>query len=183
MRDPDGSSLDTTMGFTPLEGLVMATRCGSVDPGMLLWLLEREQLLRGGAGRALEHRSGLLGLSGTGDMRELLAAADSGDRRGAARVRGLPPPPARRDRCDGRGPRRPGRARVHRGVGERSAAVRERAADGLGFLGVAIDHERNRTAVARLRDSAADASAATIVIAAREDLEIARQVRAVLGGL
>ena len=72
----DGRSVDTTMGFTPLEGLVMATRSGSVDPGLLLWLLEHEQLLaRSELADALEHRSGLLGLAGSADMREVLARA------------------------------------------------------------------------------------------------------------
>jgi acetate kinase len=72
----DGASVDTTMGFTPLEGLVMATRCGSVDPGMLLWLLERRSIETAELADALEHDSGLLGLAGTGDMRELLARSD-----------------------------------------------------------------------------------------------------------
>src|SRR5674536_337898 len=68
----DGSSVDTTMGFTPLDGLVMATRSGSVDPGLLIWLEEHERLAPREVADTLEHRSGLLGLAGTGDMRELL---------------------------------------------------------------------------------------------------------------
>lgn len=67
------------MGFTPLEGLVMATRSGNVDPGMLLWLLEREQLSAGEMADALEHGSGLLGLAGSADMRELIARRAEGD--------------------------------------------------------------------------------------------------------
>src|SRR5205807_9298390 len=67
----DGRSVDTTMGFTPLEGLVMATRSGSVDPGLLLWLLERENLSPDDLADVLEHESGLLALSGTADMREI----------------------------------------------------------------------------------------------------------------
>src|SRR2546423_4279985 len=65
-----GRSVDTTMGFTPLEGLVMATRSGSVDPGLLLWLAERIPLAE--LARALEHESGLAGLAGTPDMRGVL---------------------------------------------------------------------------------------------------------------
>ena len=72
----DGRSVDTTMGFTPLEGLVMATRSGSVDPGLLLWLLEHRGVPAAELSDALEHRSGLTGLAGTGDMRELLARDD-----------------------------------------------------------------------------------------------------------
>ena len=76
----DGRSVDTTMGFTPLEGLVMATRSGSVDPGLVLWLLERGELSVAEMAHALEHESGLLALAGTADMREVLARTD-GDAR------------------------------------------------------------------------------------------------------
>ena len=74
-----GESIDTTMGFTPLEGLVMATRSGSVDPGMLLWLLEREALDERGLSEALEHQSGLAGLARSADMRDILRRAATGD--------------------------------------------------------------------------------------------------------
>src|SRR5664280_1862050 len=74
-----GVSRDTTMGFTPLEGLVMATRAGSVDPGMLLWLMERADLSAGELTDALEHRSGLLALAGSADMRAILARAGAGE--------------------------------------------------------------------------------------------------------
>jgi acetate kinase len=177
----DGSSLDTTMGFTPLEGLVMATRAGSVDPGILLWLLEHEEMPAGELAEALEHGSGLLGLSGTGDMRELLVRADAGDRRARLAVGvyihslrgGIAAMTAALGGLD---------ALVFTGgVGERSADVRALATAGLGFLGVAIDAEQNGAAAADREISAPHASAATLVIAAREDLEIARQVRAVLG--
>src|SRR5262249_36496096 len=72
----DGRSVDTTMGFTPLEGLVMATRSGSVDPGLVLWLLEHERMTEAQMAATLEHESGLLGLAGTADMREVLARDD-----------------------------------------------------------------------------------------------------------
>ncbi|HEY0638608.1 MAG TPA: acetate/propionate family kinase, partial [Pseudonocardiaceae bacterium] len=79
----DGRSVDTTMGFTPLEGLVMATRSGSVDPGLLLWLLEHSGLDAAAVGAALERRSGLAGLAelpdGSGDLREVRAAAARGE--------------------------------------------------------------------------------------------------------
>src|SRR5680860_1483752 len=68
------------MGFTPVEGLVMATRSGSVDPGLLLWLLEHGDMTAAGLADALEHDSGLKGLSGTtGDLREVLASRERGD--------------------------------------------------------------------------------------------------------
>ena len=117
----DGASVDTTMGFTPLEGLVMATRSGSVDPGMLLWLLERKALSEAELAEALEHRSGLLGLAGSADMRVVRARADAGDEAAVLafavylhRLRWC-------DRLDGGRGRRPRRARVHRRRGRTRA--------------------------------------------------------------
>ncbi|HYA45386.1 MAG TPA: acetate kinase, partial [Acidimicrobiales bacterium] len=73
-----GRSVDTTMGFTPLEGLVMATRSGSVDPGLLLWLEEHVGMPPSELASTLEHRSGLLGLTGVADMQEILGAEKEG---------------------------------------------------------------------------------------------------------
>ncbi|GAB3979587.1 hypothetical protein GCM10029978_075360 [Actinoallomurus acanthiterrae] len=71
-----GRSVDTTMRFTPLEGLVMATRSGSVDPGLLLWLQQHAGLPAGDLAQALEQESGLLALADTADMRRILARND-----------------------------------------------------------------------------------------------------------
>src|SRR3954471_13910779 len=129
----DGRSVDTTMGFTPLEGLVMATRSGSVDPGLLLWLLERCGMAERELAAALEHESGLLGLAGTADMRELLSRSDPEAQLAldiyTHRLRaGVASMAAAMDGLE---------ALVFTGgVGENAAAVRSRACDGLGFLGV-----------------------------------------------
>ncbi len=177
----DGCSRDTTMGFTPLEGLVMATRCGSVDPGMLLWLLERDRLDAGALADALEHRSGLLGLSGSGDMRELLARAAGGDGTAALAVdvyvhrlrAGIAAMAAALGGLD---------VLVFTGgVGENSAEVRAHTVAGLAFLGLALDPELNRRCGADGEIGADAATTATLVLRAREDAEIARQVRALLG--
>jgi acetate kinase len=175
----DGCSVDTTMGFTPLEGLVMATRSGSVDPGMLLWLLERSDLSERDLARALEHEAGLLGIAGTADMREVLARAAADDHAAqlardtylhrlqagigamAASLRGL-------DALVFTG-----------GVGENAVEIRERAAQGLDFLGVAVDPRRNHGLVGEGDISANRVAVSTLVIRAREDLEIARQVRTI----
>jgi acetate kinase len=78
----DGASIDTTMGFTPLDGLVMGTRSGAVDPGILLYLLTKEAHTHDELEEVLEHKSGLRGISGTtSDMREILEARDKGDKR------------------------------------------------------------------------------------------------------
>jgi acetate kinase len=173
----DGVSVDTTMGFTPLDGLVMATRAGSVDPGLILWLEEHMGMPPSELASTLEHRSGLLGLSGLSDMKAILDAEASGneDARLAVevylhRLRGMiGAMVAALDGLD---------ALVFTGgVGENSPAIRSRAADGLGFLGVDVD--------ARNDDASADAeigsgAVRTFVIAAREDLEIVRGVRSAL---
>ena len=184
-----GRSVETTMGFTPLEGLVMATRSGSVDPGLVLWLVEHAYLTQAEIGDGLEGRSGLRGLAGTGDMRAVLDAAERGDADAALaldvyvhRLRaGIAAMAAAMGGLD---------ALVFTGgVGEHAPAIRARATEALAFLGVAIDPRRN--AVSPGRDSAEAATAdreigadgaavRTFVVTAREDLEIAREVRALL---
>jgi acetate kinase len=175
----DGRCVDTTMGFTPLEGLVMATRSGSVDPGLLLWLLERTGMAERELAEALEHESGLRGLAGTADMREVLAAAQRGEEPAVLardvylhRLRaGIAAMAAALGGLD---------ALVFTGgVGERAPEIRARAADGLGFLGLAVDPERNAAGAEEI--TAAGATARTLVVEAREDLEIACGVRAALG--
>jgi acetate kinase len=178
----DGRSIDTTMGFTPLEGLVMATRSGSVDPGAILWLLERARVSEQELASALEHRSGLLALAGSADMREVLAQAAAGDESATLaldvyihRLRaGIAAMAAALGGLD---------VLVFTGgVGERSAELRARSASGLGFLGVAVDEHRNVGVDADAEITADGSDARTLVIRAREDLEIAKQVRRVLGG-
>jgi acetate kinase len=195
----DGRSVDTTMGFTPLEGLVMATRSGTVDPGLVLWLEEHEHLPPHEVATVLEQRSGLTALAGTGDMREVEAAAGRGDpdarlaidvytHRLAGGIAAMSAATGGADVLAFTG-----------GVGENSAVVRRRAAERLAFLGVAIDAQLNDTQLngaahdgaahdGAARDSpdrditAAGAAVRTLVIAAREDLQIAREARRLLGG-
>src|SRR4051794_24651648 len=170
----NGQSVDTTMGFTPLEGLVMATRAGSVDPGLLLWLLKREELDQAGLANALEHESGLLALAGTADMREVLRRQDTDARLAfdvyVHRLRaGIAAMAASLGGLD---------ALVFTGgVGEHAPEVRAAAGEGLGFLGVEVDVEANAGAVPDAEVTAPGAPVRTLVLAAREDLEIARQVR------
>jgi acetate kinase len=174
----DGHSVDTTMGFTPLEGLAMATRSGSVDPGLLLWLQQHEGLSVDEMAEALEHESGLAGLAGTPDMREVLAREDPEARLALAvyvhRLRaGIGAMTAALGGLDA--------LAFTGGVGERSAAVRALACEGLPHLSVAIDPQRN-AAVDHDADVREDGSpVAVLVVRAREDREIARQARALLG--
>jgi acetate kinase len=179
----DGRSLDTTMGFTPLEGLVMATRSGSIDPGMLLWLLQGKRVTLQELSQMLEHESGLFGLSGSADMRELTGRAREGDRLAVLALdvyvhslcAGIAAMTASLSGID---------ALVFTGgVGEHSVRVRACAAHRLKFLGVAIDRGANESAGGvELELSAAGARVRTLVLRAREDLEIARQTRQTLVG-
>ena len=178
----DGASVDTSMGFTPLEGLVMATRSGSVDPGLVLWLQQHAGLPANEVADALEHRSGLYGLAGTSDMASVLRAASDGDsaaglavdvyvHRLRAGIASMAAAMAGLDVLVFTG-----------GVGENAPAVRERAAGGLGFLGVELDPVLNTSSTTEDADiGRAGAAVRTLVVRAREDIEIAREVRRLLG--
>lgn len=177
----DGRSVDTTMGFTPLEGLVMATRSGTVDPGLVLWLEEHEHLPPHEVATALEERSGLMALAGTGDMREVEAGAGRGDPDAELAldvythrlVGGIAAMCAAIGGLD---------VLVFTGgVGENSPVVRARAAERLAFLGVAIEDQLNNAVHDDCDIAPPAASVRTVVITAREDLQIAHEARRLLG--
>jgi acetate kinase len=170
------------MGFTPLDGLVMATRSGGVDPGLLLWLEEHEGLTPREVAENLEHASGLLALAGTADMREILGRDDADAllarevylHRLASSVAAMTVSLGGLDTLVFTG-----------GVGERAPAVRQSAADRLAHLGVAVDAERNGSADPEAADgeiSGRDSDVRVLVVRAREDLEIAAGVERALGG-
>jgi acetate kinase len=178
-----GRSVETTMGFTPVDGLVMATRAGSADPGMIAWLAAR--IPPAELADALEHRSGLAALAelpdGSGDYRDVAAAAERGvpaaalalDVHAHRLVAGIAAMAAAMNGLD---------VLVFTGgIGEHAPAVRATAAGGLGFLGIAVDPAANAAASADADISASGARARTLVVTAREDLEIARAVAALLG--
>ena len=176
----DGRSVDTTMGFTPLEGLVMATRSGSVDPGLVLWLEEHAGTPPAELAATLEHRSGLLGLAGTADMRAIVDAAAAGgaDARLALEVyvhrlrASIAAMTASLGGIDA--------IAFTGGVGEHAPVVRALAAERLGFLGLELDPGRNQDGPDEREIGAAAARVRAFVIVAREDLEIAHEVREVL---
>ena len=179
-----GCSVDTTMGFSPLEGLVMQTRSGSVDPGLVLWLINVARMDPSRLAEALETKSGLAGVvGGTGDMRDVLHRCDQGDGRArlgltlyaqrvaqgvaamATTLRGLD-------------------ALVFTaGIGEHAPEVREEITTRLEWLGIAVDPSRNAERRSDDREISLDgAGVRTLVIEAREDLEMATQTRAALRG-
>ncbi|AXX29291.1 acetate/propionate family kinase [Actinosynnema pretiosum subsp. pretiosum] len=176
-----GRSVDTTMGFTPLAGLVMGTRSGDVDPGLLLWLQRRGGLSADEVADGLEHRSGLTGLSGVGgDLRDVRAAAAGGSARARLALevyehrlrQGIAAMAASLGGLD--------LLVFTGGAGENDAALRERVAGGLGFLGVRLDPGRNAGCAPDARISGDGSAVGVWVLAAGEDVEIARQTRSAL---
>jgi acetate kinase len=175
-----GRSVDTTMGFTPLEGLVMATRSGSVDPGALLYLMRHADMAEPELTDGLDRKGGLLALAGTSDMREVLRRMAKGDGQAqlafdvfvhrlrteigsmAASLNG------------------PDALVFTGGIGQNSPEVRSAVADALGFLGISIDEAKNSAIDGDGDVSKSEARVRTLVVHAREDIEVARDVRRVL---
>ena len=176
-----GRSVDTTMGFTPLEGLVMATRSGSVDPGLVLWLQEHVGMPAAELADTLERRSGLQALTGSSDMRRVLEAEAQGDPDASLgldvylhRLRGAVAAMAAAmgglDVLVFTG-----------GVGEHSAPIRGRVASGLHFLGVGVDADRNQKAEPDVEIGESGSPVRVLVVSAREDLRIAQEAVGLLG--
>jgi acetate kinase len=173
----DGRSVDTTMGFTPLEGVPMATRSGSVDPGALVYLLQQGRVGTDELSHALEHESGLLGLSGATDRVEQLDSSDPSAAlaldvytyRIAGAVAAMSVAVGGLDAIV-----------FTAGVGERSAIVRERICALLEHLGVKLDAKGNTTAVADADIQKSGSAVRIVVLHAREDVVAARAARAVL---
>lgn len=176
-----GRSVETSMGMTPLEGLVMGTRSGDIDPAVLFTLARRASLTVADLDELLNTRSGLKGLAGVSDMRDVLARAAAGDEAASLAFE----------------------VYIHRlrsyagayiaqlggvdvisftaGVGENNALVRREAMATLGFAGVEIDPLRNESAGRGIRVISTDASRVTVlVVPTNEELEIARQAAQIL---
>jgi acetate kinase len=175
-----GRSVDTTMGFTPMEGLVMATRSGSVDPGLVLWVERHGGLSADEVELILERESGLAGLwEGSADLRDVMVAMDAGDR--AARLAyevyvyriqtNVGAMCAAMNGLDG--------LVFTGGAGEAEPRLRMDICDGLAFLGLELESVANGIGGDDRRISVGDAPA-VVVVHAREDLEIARHVREML---
>lgn len=177
-----GQCVDTTMGFTPLDGLVMATRSGSVDPGLITYAQRRLNIGPDELESVLTHRSGLAGLSGrSGDMAELLETAAAGDT--AAQIAidvyihrlraGIAAMAAAMNGCDV--------IAFTGGVGRNAPAIRQAASEMLTFLGIDLDFKKNVEQDAQDRDLAKPSSRTRVLcIQDREDLEMARTVEELL---
>jgi acetate kinase len=177
-----GRSVDTTMGFTPIEGLIMATRSGSIDPGALLWVQRHGGLSAEQVEMTLEYDSGLRGLTGeTGDLQRVIALADAGNV--AAQLAydvyvyriqtNVGAMSAAMNGIDG--------LVFTGGAGEASVRLRSDVCTSLTFLGLRLDESSNQAIEGDGSVSAIGQAPAVLVIHAREDLEIAQSVRGLIG--
>jgi acetate kinase len=171
----EGHSVDTTMGFTPLEGLMMGTRSGSVDPGILTYLMKEESFTGQGLDEVLNTKSGLLGISGiSSDMRQIVSAMNEGNPRAKLAFDIF----------------------VHRlrssigsmvavlggidalvfsaGIGENSPEVRTASCANLGFLGIELDPAKNAQSPPDQDISVSDSVVRVLIVRAQEDWAIAR---------
>lgn len=182
----NGKSVDTSMGFTPLEGLPMGTRCGTIDPAIIMFLMEKENMTYQQINHYLNKESGVLGISGvSSDFRDLEAAAREGNERAklaldifaysikkyigayAAAMGGLD--------C----------VVFTAGIGENNPYIRQKACEGLEFLGIKIDEEKNQRMVGRMgregEISTADSKVKVLVVPTNEELMIARETVELVG--
>ncbi|TQK20282.1 acetate kinase [Microbacterium sp. SLBN-154] len=177
-----GRSVETSMGLTPLEGLVMGTRSGDVDPAVLFQLSRRAGLSIDELDALLNKRSGLLGLAGVSDMRDIQAGIDRGD---AAAALAFEVYVHRLRAYAGAYLAQLGGVDVisfTAGVGENAPRVRAAALATLGFAGVRVDPARNDARERGIRViSAEDSAVAVLVVPTDEELEIARQTLTVAG--
>lgn len=169
-----GKSVDTTMGFTPLEGLMMGTRGGSIDPGILIHLMRADKAGPKELDEMLNRHSGLLGISGvSSDMRDVLESAGKGNERAKLAVdifvhrlqAGIAAMVASLGGVDA--------IVFTAGIGENAPPVRRAACAQLGFLGVQLDEKKNSSAKADAEISTSNSAVRVLVIRAQEDWSIA----------
>lgn len=171
-----GKSIDTSMGFTPLEGLIMGTRCGDIDPAIVLHVMAKEELGLHEANTMMNKHSGLLGISGvSSDMREVIKEADKGNEKAKLAIdvycykirKYIGSYAAALGGVD--------YIAFTAGVGENSPLIREKSCEGLGFMGAKIDPAKNNPCIGKFAEISTDDSKVKIyAIPTNEELVIAR---------
>ena len=178
-----GKSIETSMGFTPLDGLPMGTRCGSIDVSIIEYLMENHNMTIDEVMNILNKKSGMLGVSGvSSDFRDLEKAADEGNERAKLAI----------DMFCYKTHKRIGSAAAAMngidvliftaGVGENSPELREKIASGLDFMGVKIDHTRNMVRGKEAIVSTDDSRVKILVIPTNEELVIAQDTASIVSG-
>jgi acetate kinase len=176
-----GKSVETSMGFTPLDGLAMGTRCGTIDPAIVTFLMQNEGLSAKEVDGVMNKKSGVLGISGVGsDFRDIEAAANSGNKRAALaleifcyRVRyTIGQYAAAMGGVDA--------VVFTAGIGENSATIRKACVNGLEFMGIKLDEKKNETRGKELVISTDDAKVAVLLVPTNEELMIARDTKEIV---
>ena len=179
----NGAVVDTSMGLTPLEGLVMGTRCGDIDPAILPMLMKKENMDADAIDSYINKESGVLGISGvSSDFRDIEGAADEGNERAklaldvfAYRVQKyVGAYAAAMNGVDA--------IVFTAGLGENSISMRESIAEAFGYLGAKIDKERNNVRGKACEISTADSKVKLFVIPTNEELMIARDTKSICLG-
>lgn len=171
----DGKSIDTSMGFTPLEGMIMGTRCGIIDPNVVTYIMKKENLTPDEMTNIMNKKSGFLGLSGvSSDARDLEALAESGDEKAKLVfakleldiVKLIGSYVAEMDGVD--------LIVFTAGIGENNSWLRENVCKRLSYLGIKIDSEVNASAKGEVIISTPDSKVKVAMISTNEELVIAR---------
>ena len=180
----DGKSVDTSMGLTPVEGLMMGTRCGDIDAGAVAYIMDKEGLNTTGVSNLLNKKSGVLGVSGvSSDMRELCAACEAGNPRALLAekmyfyriIKYIGAYTAAMNGVDV--------IVFTGGVGENQANCREEVCKNLEYLGVKIDAEKNKVRGEEMVISTPDSKVKVVVVPTDEELMIASDTMAILNGM
>ena len=178
----NGKSVDTSMGLTPLEGLIMGTRSGDLDPGVIEYIAKKEHLTLEEVLKVLNKESGVLGLSGvSSDFRDLAEAMEQGNEQAAVAVEAFCYRVAKHIGAYTAALNGVDAIVFTAGIGENAAHIRSMVCEYLGFLGITIDEEKNAVRGKETEISTPDSKVAVFVIPTNEELAIARETAALLG--
>ena len=178
----NGKSVDTSMGLTPLEGLIMGTRSGDLDPGVIEYIAKKEHMTLEEVLKVLNKESGVLGLSGvSSDFRDLAEAMEQGNEQAAVAVEAFCYRVAKHIGAYTAALNGVDAIVFTAGIGENAAHIRSMVCDYLGFLGITIDEEKNAVRGKETEISTPDSKVAVFVIPTNEELAIARETAALLG--
>ena len=178
----NGKSADTSMGLTPLEGLIMGTRSGDLDPGVIEYIAKKEHLTLEEVLKVLNKESGVLGLSGvSSDFRDLAEAMEQGNEQAAVAVEAFCYRVAKHIGAYTAALNGVDAIVFTAGIGENAAHIRSMVCEYLGFLGITIDEEKNAVRGKETEISTPDSKVSVFVIPTNEELAIARETAALLG--